>query len=191
MTRIAALETFSNCHICVVKLRTDEGDEGWGQTAPYNADITTQVVHRQVAPHALGADALDIDALVDLIPEREHKVPGSYLRRAMAGLDTALWDLRGKREGKSVCELIGGTPRPIRAYASSMKRDIGPAEEAERFARLRDRHGFDAFKFRVGAECGRDRDEWPGRTEEIVPKVRRGLGEGESSRRAPGRVVSD
>ncbi|MDX1529067.1 MAG: mandelate racemase/muconate lactonizing enzyme family protein, partial [Gammaproteobacteria bacterium] len=67
-------------------------------------------------------------------------------------------------------------PGPLRVYASSMKRDITPADEAERFARLRDRHGFDAFKFRIGAECGRDVDEWPGRTEEIVPAVRNALG---------------
>lgn len=43
--------------------------------------------------------------------------------------------------------------------------------------RLRERYGFDAFKFRVGAECGRDVDEWPGRTEEIVPAVRKVLGD--------------
>ena len=115
---------------------------------------------------------------MDIIPEREHKFPGSYLRRAMAGLDTALWDLRGKVEGKSVCELIGGKPRPIRAYASSMKRDITPEQEAERFMKLRDEFGFDAFKFRVGAECGRDADEWPGRTEAIVPCVYKALGDG-------------
>ena len=129
-----------------------------------------------MAPWALGADAFDIEALVDLI-EREHKFPGSYLYRALGGLDTALWDLRGKRAGKSVCELLGGTPRPLRAYASSMKRDITPQAEAERFRRLRDRFGFDAFKFRVGAECGHDVDEWPGRTEEIVPAMRKALGD--------------
>ena len=44
--------------------------------------------------------------------------------------------------------------------------------------RLRDEKGFDAFKWRVGAECGRDRDEWPGRTEAIVPLVARALGDG-------------
>ena len=57
-----------------------------------------------------------------------------------------------------------------------MKRDITPEAEAERFLRLRDRHGFDAFKFRVGAECGHDVDEWPGRTEAIVPAIRKALG---------------
>jgi L-alanine-DL-glutamate epimerase-like enolase superfamily enzyme len=175
--KIASLETFSNEFVGFVRVRTDEGAEGWGQVSTYNADITAQVFHRQVAPWALGADALDIDALVDAIPEREHKYPGSYLRRAMAGLDTALWDLRGKLAGKSVCELVGGKPGPIRVYASSMKRDITPEDEAARLARLRDEFGYDAFKFRVASECGHDIDEWPGRTEAIVPAVHKALGD--------------
>ena len=123
-------------------------------------------------------DCFDIDAMLDIVRDREHKFPGSYLRRAMGGVDTALWDLRGRIEGKPVCELIGGSPGTIRAYASSMKRDITPKDEADRFARLRDEFGFDAFKFRIGAEVGRDQDEWPGRTEEIVPTIRKTLGDG-------------
>ena len=103
--------------------------------------------------------------------------PARYLFRALGGVETALWDLRGKREGRSVCELLGGTPRSLRVYASSMKRDITPADEAARMVALRDRHGYDAFKFRVGAECGHDVDEWPGRTEAIVPAMRRALGD--------------
>src|SRR5690606_5012029 len=150
---------------------------GWGQVSTYNADITAQIVHRQIAPWSLGRSVFEADDLLDRIIEREHKFPGSYICRAMAGLDTALWDLRGKLEGKSVCELLGGTPRPIRAYASSMKRDITPQDEADRLLRLRDELGFDAFKFRVGAECGHDVDEWPGRTEEIIPYLRRATGD--------------
>jgi L-alanine-DL-glutamate epimerase-like enolase superfamily enzyme len=145
----------------------------------YNADITAQVFHRQIAPHALGADARDIRALTDLIPEREHKFPCSYLFRALAGLDTALWDLRGRIEGRSVCELLGGALRPFPVYASSMKRgEIAPQAEAERLKRLQGEFGYCAFKFRVGRECGHDEDEWPGRTEVIVPAVRRALGDG-------------
>jgi L-alanine-DL-glutamate epimerase-like enolase superfamily enzyme len=99
----------------------------------YNADISALVFHRQIAPHALDTDALDFADTLALIGEREHKFPGSYLRRAMTGLDTALW---------------------------------------------RDAHGFTAFKWRVGAECGRDRDEWPGRTEAVIPVVSKALGDG-------------
>jgi L-alanine-DL-glutamate epimerase-like enolase superfamily enzyme len=174
--KIESIETFCNEFVGMVRVKADDSAEGWGQVSPYNADITSAVLHRQIAPHALGADALDIDALMDAIPEREHKFPGSYLCRAMAGLDTALWDLRGKLAGKSVCELLGGRPRALRVYGSSMRRDITPEDEAARLARLRDTHGYDAFKFRVGSECGHDIDEWPGRSEAIVPAVRKALG---------------
>ena len=175
--RIARLETFANEFVCFVRVTTDAGNVGWGQTSTYNADITATIFHRQVARWALGADALAVEPLIERIEEREHKFPGSYRCRALAGLDTALWDLRGKLEGKPVVELLGGRPRRLRAYASSMRRDISAAAEAERFVRLRAEQGFDAFKWRIGAECGRDIDEWPGRTEQIVPQVARVLGD--------------
>ncbi len=176
--KIRKLETFCNEFVGFVRVTADTGHQGWGQVSTYNADITCEIFHRQVARHALGTDALDFTDTLALINEREHKYPGSYLRRATTGLDTALLDLRGKLEGKPVTSLIGGTPGKLRAYASSMKRDISPQDEAKRFLKLRDEKGFDAFKWRVGAECGRDRDEWPGRTEEIVPTVSRALGDG-------------
>jgi L-alanine-DL-glutamate epimerase-like enolase superfamily enzyme len=175
--KITQLETFASPFVCFVRLTADSGDVGWGQTSTYNADITATIFHRQVAPWALGADTNDIDALLGRIEQREHKFPGSYRCRALAGLDTALWDLRGRVQGKPVVELLGGRVRPLRAYASSMKRDITPQAEALRLLRLRDTQGFDAFKWRVGAECGRDVDEWPGRTEAIVPTVARALGD--------------
>ena len=176
--KIRRLETFGNAFVCFTRVTTETGAQGWGQLSTYNADITAQVFHRQVARHALGTDALAFADTLELIGEREHKYPGSYLRRAMTGLDTALWDLRGKTEGKPVVELLGGRPGKLRAYASSMQRDITPEAEAARFVRLRDEQGFTAFKWRVGSECGRGRDEWPGRTEAVVPVVSRALGDG-------------
>jgi L-alanine-DL-glutamate epimerase-like enolase superfamily enzyme len=176
--KIARLETFTTREVGFVRVTADTGEEGWGAVSTYNADITAEVFHRQIAPHALGTSARDFAETLAVIGEREHKFPGSYLRRAMAGLDTALWDLRGKVEGKPVVELLGGTPGPLRAYASSMKRDITPEAEAERFLRLRDDQGFTAFKWRVGRECGRDQDEWPGRTEAVIPVVAKALGDG-------------
>jgi len=174
--KINAIESFCTEFVGFVRVTAEDGTRGWGQVSTYNADISAKVLHRQVAPWVLGRDTSDLDDLLDTVAEREHKFPGSYLRRAMAGFDTAVWDARGKRAGQPVAALIGGTAGSIRAYASSMKRDITPLAEAERLKRLRDDRGFDTFKFRVGAECGRDRDEWPGRTEEIIPTMRRVLG---------------
>ncbi len=175
--KIKSIETFSTEFVSLVRLRTDDGGEGWGQISTYNSDIAALVMHRQVAPYALGEDATEIDPLVQKIVEIEFKFPGSYLRRALGGLDTALWDLHGKLAGKSVCELLGGEPRPYPVYASSMRRDITPEDEAARFLRLRDAHGYTAFKFRIAKENGHNHDEWEGRTETVVPAIRKALGD--------------
>ncbi len=174
---LKSIETFTNQAIGFVRVTTEDGAHGWGQVSTYHSDITCQVLHRQVAPWTLGQDTSNLDDLLDIVTEREHKFPGSYLRRAIGGLDTAIWDMRGKQAGKPVTELLGGTPGLIRAYASSMKRDISPADEATRLKHLRDTQGFDAFKVRAGAEVGRNVDEWPGRTEEIIATMRREFGD--------------
>lgn len=184
--KIQKIETFCTPFVGLTRVTADGctasggGAQGWGQVSTYHADISAQVLHRQVAPHALGRDVSDfrqLSELTDDIFAAEHKFPGSYMCRAVGGLETALWDMHGKLLQKPVCELLGGAARPLRAYASSMRRDITPAAEAARFARLRDERGFDAFKFRIGKECGKDADEWAGRTEEIVPAMRRTLGD--------------
>lgn len=175
--KIKAIETFANEFVGFVRVTAEDGSQGWGQVSTYHSDISCLVLHRQVAPYALGWDCEDIDGLADIIVETEHKFPGSYLRRAIGGVDTALWDLRGKRQGKSVCELLGGKPRPFPVYGSSMRRDINASDEADRLAKLRDAHGYNAFKIRVGSEFGHNIDESPGRSEAVVPAVRKVLGD--------------
>jgi hypothetical protein len=70
--------------------------------------------------------------------------------------------------------LLGGKPRPFPFYASSTKRaEITPKDKAARVIKLRNKHHHDAFRFRVGKECGHDQDERPGRTDEIVPLIGR------------------
>lgn len=175
MSTLVKLETFHNEFVCFVKATADDGAVGWGQTSTYNADITAAVFHRQIAPWALGQGCEDIAGVVRRIERAEHKFPGTYRARALAGLDTALWDMAGKRAGKPVTALIGGSAGPVRAYASSMKRDITPKDEAERLKRLCGDQGFTAAKFRIGAECGEDRDQWPDRTEDIIATVSKAL----------------
>ena len=177
MFKITKIESFCNEYIGFVRLTNEDGAQGWGQVSTYNSDITCQILHRQVAPWTLGEKTEDLDDLLDLVTEREHKFPGSYLRRAMGGFDTAIWDMKGKVAGQPVVKLLGGDPGSLRAYASSMKRDITPKDEAYRLCKLRDEFGFDAFKVRAGAEVGRNKDEWPGRTEEIIPTISTELGD--------------
>ena len=117
MFRIVKIESFCNEIVGFVRLTNEDGAQGWGQVSTYNSDITCQILHRQVVPWTIGKKTEDLDDLLDLVTEREHKFPGSYLRRTMAGFDTAIWDMKGKLNNKPVVNLLGGEAGPLRAYA--------------------------------------------------------------------------
>ena len=55
MLKITKLETFADDFTCFTRVSCEDGSFGWGQCANYNADITAQIFHRQIAPWALGA----------------------------------------------------------------------------------------------------------------------------------------
>ena len=174
---IRSIETFHRNPVAFCRVTSDDGAQGWGQLSPYNADIAAEVLHRQVAPLCLGRDEGDIDGLVEAVMEGTYKFPGSYVCRALCGVETALWDLRGRRQGRSVADLLGRRRDRVLAYGSSMRRDIKPDDECERFQRLVGEKGFKAFKMRVGSVCGRDQDQWPGRTPELIAKTRKAVGD--------------
>lgn len=176
--KLQSVESFTaGERIGVVRVRAEDGSEGWGQFAPSNADIAAMVLHRQVAPVALGMEIADPHAVSRAVVAATYKFPGTYVCRALAGLDTALWDLLGKTAGKSVCELLGGRPRAFPVYGSSMRRDTTPEEEVARLQRLRDSQGFQGFKIKIGKRMGYDVDEWPGRTETLIRSARTALGD--------------
>lgn len=173
---IAAVATWTDDNLCLVEVLADDGARGLGQCAPYHAAITSEVLHGLVAPAALGADEEPIGVLIESIFESHYKFNGSFLCRALCGLDTALWDLAARRRGIPVCALAGGQPRAVPVYASSMRRDIAADEEAERMVRLRDAHGFRAFKGKVGPRRGGTAD--PARTPAVIAGLRHRLGDG-------------
>ena len=173
--KIKKLETFTKPFVSFVKTTLEDGSVGFGQMSTYHADITVQIFHKQVAPWILNKSWEDFNDIENLVLEKEHKFPGSYLLRAIAGLDTSLWDLKGKMQNQPVTSLIGGKSGVLKVYGSSMKRDISAIDEAERFKKLYQEKGIDAFKFRIGAECGRGLDEWEGRTQDIVQTINKSL----------------
>jgi L-alanine-DL-glutamate epimerase-like enolase superfamily enzyme len=172
---VKSIETFQHNMLALVRITASDGSTGWGQIAPYDADISAQVLHRLIARLVIGRDISEIDVINDDVVDAQLKYPWSFLCRALAGVDTALWDLYGHITGKPVAVLLGGSVRPLPAYGSSMRRDISPADEAARMVRLRD-EGVTAFKIRLGTPGGRNRDAAPGRSEAIIPTVRKAVG---------------
>jgi L-alanine-DL-glutamate epimerase-like enolase superfamily enzyme len=173
---VKSIETFQRESLALVRVTASDGRTGWGQIAPYDADISATVLHRLIARRVVGKDIADIDAISDDVVDAQLKYPWSFLCRALAGVDTALWDLYGQITAKPVAVLLGGKVGPLPAYGSSMRRDISPADEAARLAKLRDTVGCKAFKIRLGTPGGRNRDAAPGRSEAIIPAVRKAVG---------------
>lgn len=156
--RLRRIETFHRQPVTLVRITDDTGTSGWGMTAPFNADISATLLHRLIAPHVLGRDTSEHASIIEQAHDRNYKFTGTFLCRALAGVDTALWDLRGQQVGRSVCALLGGSPGMLAVYGSSMRRDNSAADEIDRLKRARDSEGYRAFKIKIGARHGR-RDE--------------------------------
>ncbi len=176
ITRIETAVSPENM-VVVVRVGTDTGLEGLGQTAPRHADITAAVLHALVAPLFLGQNPWDHQQLVDRCLRTHYKFTGSFLYRALCGVETALWDLLGQATGQPVHALLGGAARTsIPMYASSMSREIGPEDEAARLAGLVQRDGFRGVKIKIGGRMGRDTDASSGRTERLIVAMREAVG---------------
>ena len=176
--KITSIETFQrDDNLAIVRVRTDDGAEGYGQTSAYLADLSVPALHRLVAPAFIGQDPWDLEAVIDGVVRRQYKFYGTALWRALCGVDTAVWDLLGKVTGQPVYKLLGGAVRErIPVYGSSMSRSISPEAEAERMVGLVESNGFRAFKMRVADVMGRDVDASPGRSERVVRTVREAVG---------------
>lgn len=106
----------------LVRVELEGGLVGWGES--YGADLAAvqSVIKNRVEPLATGRDAADV-LLTSTLDRTLHNMGRSGLvTHALSGLDIALWDVRGKVEGKPVFELLGGARRMrIPAYASLLQ----------------------------------------------------------------------
>jgi L-alanine-DL-glutamate epimerase-like enolase superfamily enzyme len=193
-----SIETYSTQTLCFVVVSFDNGLQGLGQTAPFAADISAMVMHRQIAPLIVGkelpvigggehyAKKVERDPLTPAgigyicedIALSCYKHFGSHLFRTLSGLDTALWDALGKAAGKPVYSLLGGTRKAIAVYGSSMDRDRPEEDEASRIKALYEK-GYGAFKLHCGYPNGGNIDTRPGRMERVVKLVREAIGSAE------------
>ena len=133
----------------IVKVTTEDGTVGWGETygivAPH---AVTTIIDDVLAPIAVGRDARDVaviqEDLYDLM--RVRGFHGGYYVDAIAGVDIALWDVCAKLAGLPLVKLLGGQrAERLPAYVSGLPR----ATLAERVALAREwvAKGFDAVKY--------------------------------------------
>jgi len=99
-------------HLCLCRIVSEDGQVGWGEAVTQfaEASFATQALIEGLAPNLVGKDAVHVETLW-----RQNKAQGWWYGYggglhsfAVAAVDIALWDLRGKALGASVLDMLGG-----------------------------------------------------------------------------------
>ena len=134
----------------LVKISTDAGLVGWGESTLEGKPRSTMSAVSEMADYLVGKDPLRIEHHWQHIYRSAFFRGGSVVMSALSGIDQALWDIAGKFYGVPVYKLLGGPTRDrVRVYAHWGIRDRSePALEKarERLHYLRQTGGYTAFK---------------------------------------------
>ena len=133
-----------------LKVETDTGISGWGEPVLEGHAETLATKIAELAEVVIGRDPRHVEDIWQMLYRNGCYRGGPVLMSAISGLDTALWDIKGRALGVPVDELLGGPVRQsVRSYCW-----IGgdrPAGLIKGAMKLRDQ-GFDAVKFNICEE---------------------------------------
>ena len=150
-----------------LKMTTSDGLVGWGEpVVEGKADAVAAAVH-ELSGYVEGRDPDKIEDIWQVLYRGGFYRGGPVLMSAMAGIDQALWDIKGKRYGLPAHQLLGGKVRErIQVYSW-----IGGDRPGEvtRAAQERESQGYRAIKMNASAEL--PYIDTPARVDEIVERV--------------------
>lgn len=136
----------------LLKIETDEGVVGWGEPVIEGKARTVEAAVHEYSQYLVGQDPSRINDLWQMMYRAGFYRGGAILMSAIAGIDQALWDIKGKVLGVPVYELLGGLVRDKMKTYSWVGGDR-PADVIEGMRRLREA-GFDTFKMNGTEELG-------------------------------------
>jgi galactonate dehydratase len=145
MSKISKIETFPVApRWLFVRVETADGAVGWGEASLEGHVEAVEGAYASLRERFLGCDSEQIEDIWQTAYRLGFYRGGPVLMSAISGLDIALWDLKGKRLGVPVWQLMGGRVRDrVAVYAWIGGDQPGEVVEA---ARERRRQGFSAVK---------------------------------------------
>ncbi|BBY27576.1 galactonate dehydratase [Mycolicibacterium sediminis] len=127
-----------------LKIETDEGIVGWGEPVLEGRAATVAAAVEELSDYVVGQDPTQIEDIWQVLYRGGFYRGGGIHMSAMAGIDQALWDVKGKALGVPAYELLGGRVRDrIKVY--SWVGGDRPADTANAARAVVDR-GFTAVK---------------------------------------------
>jgi L-rhamnonate dehydratase len=146
---------------CHVEVETADGLIGHGFTAITEEDVIAQIVNGVAGPAIIGDDAMAHEAIWEkLYWKTMPRGQTGYAAHALAAIDLALWDIKGKALGLPVWRLIGGARSRVPVYAT-FGFGFFDREQLAAAAKLWVAQGFTRLKMTVGNEALRRRDARP------------------------------
>lgn len=150
-----------------LKISTDDGLEGWSEFSDGFGSPGIHHVIDALKPHVLGHDPMRVEAVVHDLGQLVSAAPGGLNRQAVAAVENALLDIKGKAFGVPVAGLLGGIVRdriPVywshcgtyRAYRPDFAEMMGVAplrtyDDVVEHGKLVRKLGFSAMKTNVMA----------------------------------------
>lgn len=178
--KIRSVELLRNGRTFLVRARSADGAEGLAVPNAARLVDCYPIFLNRVAPFFVGKDARRFEPLLwELYRYRSnYKFQGLAFWVCVTAVELAVLDLLGKLADKSIGELLGGVRRrEIPVYRASGNRGNTPEEEVEYLHKLLAETGAKALKFRLSGRMSRNRDSLPGRTETLIPLVRKTFGD--------------
>jgi len=133
-----------------LKIETDEGVVGWGEPVLEGRAHTVEAAVHELMDYVVGRDPGHVEDIWQTLYRTGFYRGGPILMSAIAGIDQALWDIKGKALGVPVHEMLGGPCRDKMRVYSWIGGDR-PADSAAQAKAAQDR-GFEAIKMNATAE---------------------------------------
>ncbi len=151
----------TNLSICLVRIETDEGHQGFGITGITEEEVITTIINQVAASALIGEDPIETEKLWHklywiLTPRGQT----GYAAHAMAAIDIALWDIKGKAMGEPIWRLLGGARNKVPVYAT-FGYPFFDRDQLGEAAKLWVANGFTGLKMTVGDGANRNKNDRP------------------------------
>ena len=169
---------YKNNFLC--RVRSKDGAIGISVSNNSQMSSLYSIFVNRLQPFFIGKDARDLDALLDkvYVYQSNYKMQSLALWVPLATIEFAILDMLGHMADKSIGQLIGDINNPrISVYWANGERDISAELTIEHLIKSVGESNAKAIKFKVGGRMSNNFEYPKGRTEKLIPLVRKTFGD--------------